>query len=699
MQIYPDTAIQQLEFDQMKGLLHGYCATDQAKTAALNLSVSTSESVIRLALQQTDEYLHLLNQQQGVAGDFSTNLKKELRLLQIEGAVFDEKQLVEVRKMLDAAFLMFKWFDTDRRTAYPGLYQLLGERKYQDEIRQLITEVVDDFGNVRDNASEALRNIRVDLTRARHALRRAFDHVLKKWQKLDYVAEIEESFLSGRRVVAIYAEHKRAVKGILHGESESRRIVFVEPEETIELNNEVFSLERDERQEIYKILKLLTAQLAAYSPDINAYYQIIGQFDFVRAKAKLALSMNASCPQLQTKPIIQLKDAYHPLLYLHNKTLHKNTVPVNLSLDANKRLMIISGPNAGGKTVTLKTVGLLQLMLQSGLLVPAHPQSSFGIFKKIMIHIGDTQSIEQNLSTYSSHLLHLKYFMEHADAHTLFFIDELGSGSDPNLGGAFAEVILQELVNKKSFGIVTTHYLNLKLMADHVPGILNAAMGFDETTMLPLYQLIIGKPGSSYTFAIAERIGLPKHLIEEAQKRVNQNHYRLDKLLNQTQQQLRIVAEKEKSLKRLIYENNELKSKLSNQLDREQHRQQVELLKQKNKINEERLVELKDLDRKLKAIIQEWRRAEDKSNAMKQIQILLFGQKQKMTITKKEKQILDQYEETGGEIETGALVRSITNRKVGVVKEVRGKQVFVQIGNLPISIRKEDLVRVVKKEQ
>jgi DNA mismatch repair protein MutS2 len=699
MQIYPDTAIQQLEFDQIQSLLLGYCKTEQAKTLAAGLTFSVHEEEIQLTLRQTEEYLNLLKQQQGVPGDFSTNLRKELRLLQIEGAVFDEKQLMEIRKMLDAAFLMFKWFDAERRTAYSALYRLLGDWKYNDDIRQLIVEVLDDMGNVRDQASDALRNIRTDLTSARHALRRAFDHVLKKWQKLDYVAEIEESFLSGRRVVAIFAEHKRAVKGILHGETDSRKIVFIEPEETIELNNEVFSLERDERQEIYRILKLLTAQLAAYAPELNAYYQIIGAFDFVYAKAKLALSMNASCPQFQPQPVIQLKDAYHPLLYLHNKTLNKNTVPVNLSLDTSKRLMIISGPNAGGKTVTLKTVGLLQLMLQSGLLIPVHPHSCFGIFKKLMIHIGDTQSIEQNLSTYSSHLLHLKYFMEHADAKTLFFIDELGSGSDPNLGGAFAEVILQELVNKKSFGIVTTHYLNLKLMADHVPGILNAAMGFDESTMLPLYQLIIGKPGSSYTFAIAERIGLPKRLIEEAKNRVNQNHYRLDKLLNQTQQQLRAIAEKEKSLKRLIHENNEIKSKLSNDLKREQHLQQIELLKQKNRVSEQKLVELKDLDRRIKAIIQEWRRAEDKSKAMKQIQILLFGQKQKMTITKKEKQLLDQYEETGGEIVPGAFVRSITNRKVGTVKEVRGKQVFVQIGNLPIMMKKEDLVRVVKKEE
>ncbi len=699
MRIYPDTALQQLEFEQIKTLLTGYCGTDQSREQSRALSISIKKDEILLALQQTDEYLHLLKQQQTIPGDFGTNLTKELRLLEISGGVCSEGALMELRRMLEATAQLFRWFTIERRQAFRALYSLVGALQYEEKILELITGVLDDSGNIKDHASAALRNIRADLHTGRHSLRRAFDHILKKLQRQGYVAEIEESFLSGRRVVAIFAEHKRAVKGILHGETESRRIVFIEPEETIELNNEVFSLERDERQEIYRILQKLTAELSIYAPQLKAYYRLIGSIDFVRAKARLALSMQACIPELTDDKGIHLKEAFHPILLLQNKKSEKTTIPLNLSLNPKNHLLIISGPNAGGKTVTLKTIGLLQIMVQSGLLVPVHEQSSFSIFRQLMIHIGDTQSIEQNLSTYSSHLIHMKYFMEQADADTLFFIDELGSGSDPNLGGAFAEVILKELTDKKAFGIVTTHYLNLKLMADHTPGILNAAMAFDEQTMLPQYHLMVGKPGSSYTFAIAERIGLPKKLTEAARKIINQNHYRLDQLLNKTEQQLQKISEKEKRLNHLIQENINLHQKLDVELNKEKHRQQIELLKHKNIEQDRKWVELKDLERKIKAVIHEWKRAEDKSKAMQQIQILLFGQKQKFTITKKEKEMLEQYETSALEIVPGALVRSNTNRKIGTVKEIRGKQVFVQIGNLPIMMKKEDLVRVVKKEE
>jgi DNA mismatch repair protein MutS2 len=699
MRIYPETALHQLEFEQIKSILHGYCGTDESRERAKGLSISIDKDAILLALRQTDEYLQLLKHQQSVPGDFGTNLSKEIRMLEIPGAVCSERDLMEIRKLLDATGLLFKWFTVERKQAYRNLYALIGELSYEEGIVRLINDVLDESGQVRDHASTTLRNIRADLHTSRHALRRAFDQILRKLQKQGYVAEIEESYLNGRRVIAIFSEHKRAVKGILHGETDSRRIVFIEPEETIELNNAVFSLERDERQEIYRILKSLTADLSKYAHVIKAYYVLIGHMDFIRAKAKLAQSIQACLPQITDEKSIHLKEAYHPLLLLQNKASNKPTIPLNLSLHHKYHLLIISGPNAGGKTVTLKTIGLLQIMVQAGLLVPVHEHSSFYIFKQLMIHIGDTQSIEQNLSTYSSHLLHMKYFMEHADANTLFFIDELGSGSDPNLGGAFAEVILKELSEKKSFGIVTTHYLNLKLMADHTPGILNAAMGFDEETMLPQYKLIVGKPGSSYTFAIAERIGLSKRLTDAAKQLINQNHYRLDHLLNKTQQQLDKISEKEKTLHRLIQENKTLQHRLENELNREQHRQQIEILKHKNKAQEQKWVELKDLERKIKAILHEWKRAEDKNKAIQQMQVLLYGQKQKNQPTKKERLILDQYEETGGEIEIGNEVRSIHNRKVGIVKEIRGKQVLVQIGNLPISIKKEDLVRVVKKKE
>jgi len=385
------------------------------------------------------------------------------------------------------------------------------------------------------------------------------------------------------------------------------------------------------------------------------------------------------------------------LLLLYNRKNKKPTIPTNITLDDKKRILVISGPNAGGKTVTLKTIGLLQLMVQSGLLVPVHADSVFGIFKQIMIHIGDTQSIEYDLSTYSSHLLHMKHFMETANGRTLFFIDELGSGSDPNLGGAFAEVILQELVKKHSLGIVTTHYLNLKVMANHTPGIINGAMSFDEMSLMPLYKLIIGKPGSSYTFAIAERIGLDKKLIDRARSLVDEDHFRLDKLLNTAESDLRQIEKKEKELHRLLKENEQLKKEMEKVLNKEKHEQQVELLKQQNKVTEDRIAYLKDMDRKLKAIVQEWKRSDNKQEVMKQINALLFNQKQKQVAEKKDKKLNEKFLEVGGSIKPGDKVKMIKNRQVGIVKELRGKNAVVQLGAIPITISLNDLVVVVDK--
>src|SRR6185369_5905688 len=447
-------------------------------------------------------------------------------------------------------------------------------------IINMIDEIVDEQGQVKDSASHDLRNIRMSLYRKRNELRRIFERIVSKLNKQGYLAEIEESFMNGRRVVAAFAEQKRMVKGILHGESDTRRTVFIEPEETIGLNNDIFSLENEERKEVYRILRELTKDLSKYEPLLSAWHTITGEYDFIRAKAKLAVEMRGEYPLLTDKSHLQLAEAYHPLLFLYNKKLNKTTIPVTITLDETNRILVISGPNAGGKTVTMKTVGLLQMMVQAGLLVPVNPSSEFGIFKQLMIHIGDTQSLEFELSTYSSHLLNMKYFMENANGRTLFFIDELGSGSDPNLGGAFAEVILEELVKKHSYGIVTTHYLNLKVMANKTPGIINGAMAFDEKNLMPQYKLNIGKPGSSYTFAIAERIGLDRPLIDRARKMVDEEHFRLDKLLNRTEQDLHNLEKKEKELHQLLQENEKLKKEMKHTMDREKHDQQLQILQE-----------------------------------------------------------------------------------------------------------------------
>jgi len=384
-------------------------------------------------------------------------------------------------------------------------------------------------------------------------------------------------------------------------------------------------------------------------------------------------------------------------LYLYNQRTKKPTIPVTVTLDDSSRILVISGPNAGGKTVTLKTVGLLQIMVQSGLLVPVHPSSEFGIFKQLMIHIGDTQNLEFELSTYSSHLLHMKYFIENANGRTLFFIDELGSGSDPNLGGAFAEVILEELSRKHAVGIVTTHYLNLKVMANKTPGIINGAMAFDEKSLLPLYKLMVGKPGSSYTFSIAERIGLDKHLIKRARNMVDEDHFRLDKLLNRAEQDLRNMEKKEKELHHLVKENERLKKEMQLVIDREKHQQQVELLKHQNKINEDRINYLKDMERKLKQVVIEWKKEDNKQKVIKQLESLLFRKNEQKTVNKLQKKIESKYNEVGGDIKEGDKVKMKRNHQVGEVLELRGKRAVVKIGLLPMQVEIKDLVVVKEK--
>jgi DNA mismatch repair protein MutS2 len=698
MKLYPESASVQLEFDKIKNLLTEKCRTEYAKAKASDLRIHTRKEFIELQLKQSHEYKQLVQNGIHFPNDYVLNLSRELKLLSIQGSMLVGEELVSLRKLVMSIDAIFRWFDAERRSVYTALAEVISGTYYEKIILKMINDVVDDNGNVKDNASDELQSIRMNLYRKRNELRRVFDRIISKLNKQGYLAEIEESFMNGRRVVAVFAEQKRTVKGILHGESDSRRTSFIEPEETIELNNQLYELENEERKEVYRILKDLTKQLSVYASLLSTYYNIIGEFDFVRGKALFASDIQGEYPVVTDKANVHLVKAFHPLLYLYNQRSQKPTIPVDLTLDEKNRILVISGPNAGGKTVTLKTVGLLQMMVQSGLLVPVNPSSQFGIFKQLMIHIGDTQSIEFELSTYSSHLLAMKHFMENASGKTLFFIDELGSGSDPNLGGSFAEVILDELARKHALGIVTTHYLNLKVMANKTAGIINGAMAFDEKRLQPLYKLIVGKPGSSYTFSIAERIGMGKRLIEKARKLVDEEHFRLDKLLNRTEQDLHKVQEKEKDLHQLLKENERLKKEMQQVMDREKHQQQVELLKQQNKISEERIAYLKDMERKLRQIVIEWKKAEDKNKIVKQIAALLFKKNEQKAVSKKQKQIDSKYEEVNGEIKVGDKVKMKRNLQVGQVLELRGKKAVVKIGLLPMQIDLNDLSLVKEKE-
>ncbi|MBY0481229.1 MAG: DNA mismatch repair protein MutS [Chitinophagaceae bacterium] len=699
MRLYPESATVQLEFDKVKALLKALCNTDYARLKAENLRIHTKREYIELELKQTNEFKNISLLQQYFPNDFSLNLSKDIKLLGIPGALLGGEQWMPIRRLTENTGSIFRWFDNERRQAFPALAKVIEGTYYEKLILEWIDEVLDESGVVKDNASADLQKIRMNLFRKRNELRRMFEKVISKLAKAGYTADIDESFSNGRRVVAVFSEHKRQVKGILHGESDSRKTAFIEPEETIELNNDVFNIEHEETREVQRILRALTARMAVYAPLLSSYLTVAGEYDFIRGKARLALDMNGQYPNVVDKAHIHLIDAYHPLLYLYHKTSGKKTIPVTLTLDDKNRILVISGPNAGGKTVTMKTIGLNQLMLQSGLLVPVSALSTMGIFKQLFIHIGDTQSIEFELSTYSSHLMHMKYFIEIANGKTLFFIDELGSGSDPSLGGAFAEVIMEELCKRHSFGVVTTHYLNLKVMANHTPGILNAAMQFDEVNLQPMYRLIVGKPGSSYTFAIAERIGLSPKLINRARQLVDEDHFKLDKLLNRTEQDLQHLDKEKKQLNKLLRENEQLKKEMEQVLQKEKHEQQVELLKQQNKIAEERIAYLKDMERKLKQIVLDWKKSENKNEVVKNLQNLLFKQKETIVVNKLAKKVDLKYKELNRSIEVGSLVKSKKNYQVGEVKEIRGKRAIVQIGLLPMNVDLADLITVEKIEE
>lgn len=703
MKFFPGSALVQLEYEKVKALLALHCRTEYAKTKAENLRLHTKKEFIETELQQVNEFKLLLQSGQHFPNEFVHNLNKEIKLIGIPGAVLNGEQFLLIRRLAENTNNIFRWFDNERRLVFPALATVLQDVYYEKAINQLIDETLDENGEVKDSASDELANIRISLYRKRNELRRVFDRIVSKLNKQGYLADIEESFLNGRRVLAVFAEQKRMIKGILHGESDSRKTSFIEPEETTELNNAVFSLENDENKEVYRILRNLTQQLSGYALLLKSYLHIAGEYDFCRAKAKFAMEYNGNQPKITDKALVHLIQAYHPLLYLYNKNNQseegkiKPTIPVDISLHDKQRILVISGPNAGGKTVTLKTVGLLQLMMQSGLLVPVHADSMMGIFKQLMIHIGDTQSLEFELSTYSSHLKNMKHFMENANGKTLFFIDELGSGSDPNLGGAFAEVIMEELAYKHSIGIVTTHYLNLKVMANKVPGIINGAMQFDEKNLLPLYKLVTGKPGSSYTFSIAERIGLEKRLIDKARKLVNDDHFTLDKLLNRTEQDLQDIDKEKLQLSKLLKENERLKKEMQHVLDKETHKQEMERLKLQNSIAADKIIYLKDMERRLKAMVIEWRKTDDKDKVIKMIHALLFKQKETFKNEKQHKKINEKFEEISGEFKIGLKAKMKQNRQVGIIKEIKGKKAVLQVGVMPITVALSDLVLVKDK--
>jgi DNA mismatch repair protein MutS2 len=584
----------------------------------------------------------------------------------------------------------------EKKEAFPVLFEKIHRFSYLHELIEEIENVFDKEGQVKDGASPTLQQIRLALLENRKTSDRIYRNHIQRLSKSGQLADIEESYINGRRVLAVLAEFKREIKGMIHDHSASGKITFIEPNNAIELNNEKLDLEDAEKKEIYTILKALTGLIQPYRHQIQEHLQNLISFDVICAKAKLGKILQATLPQIQEEePVIHLINAYHPVLWLQNQEAGLNTVPVNCKLDEINRILVISGPNAGGKSIALKTIGLFQLMLQCGLLLPTSAKSSFVIKETLLGDIGDNQSIEDGLSTYSSRLIKMKYFLEHAGPKALFLIDEFGTGSDPDMGGALAEIILNKLNASKAQGVVTTHFTNLKLLANQEEGIFNGCMLFNSRTLKPLYQLQIGEPGSSFTFEVASKIGLPENIIEEARQKISAERIQMDKLLHQLQQekntQIRLKRDLIKQMGKATAEKREFRE-LNDQLE--------DKIAKTNEQKEEKQ-KLMEFGRKLMSLTQEWTQNKNKKEVIHKF-VKLAGYEQQKKKLQEEFERSETFRqikisEVKEKIQVGSAVRMLKSRETGIVFQMDEKKAVVRFGRVDIQVGLEKLEVVAEK--
>ncbi|MBT8245906.1 MAG: DNA mismatch repair protein MutS [Winogradskyella sp.] len=547
MNIHQKT-LDDLEFSTVQLQLSEHCITNLGKDAALKILPFSSAKILKRELVYTNEYLSSFDSDNRIPNHGFEALTKEIKLLEIENTYLEVPNLQKIVSTSLTVNTILKFLKKFKEY-YINLYELSAPIEHTTAIIEQVDAVVDRFGDIKDNASPALASIRKSIGQLRTKINTSFASALSKYHNLEYLDDIRESVVENKRVLAVKSMYRRKVKGAIMGGSKTGSIVYIEPETTLQYSRELNNLVYEEQEEVIKILKELTGYIRLFLPLLNQYQNFLIQIDVISAKAKYAQSMNAILPEISDEHKIHLRDAYHPLLYLTNKEKGKKTFPQTISLEDGARIIVISGPNAGGKSITLKTVGLLQVMLQSGLLVPVHERSTMCLFDRVLSDIGDNQSIENHLSTYSYRLKQMNYFLRKCNKNTLFLIDEFGTGSDPELGGSLAESFLEVFYDRKAFGIITTHYSNLKLLANELPYMRNANMLFNERTLEPIYKLVIGQAGSSFTFEVALKNGIPYSLINKAKKKIERGKVRFDATIAKLQKQRSRLEKTEQSLK------------------------------------------------------------------------------------------------------------------------------------------------------
>jgi DNA mismatch repair protein MutS2 len=543
-----EKTINDLQFPTILETLSSICNTDIGKQKALEIKPFKGKEELMDSLMQTSEYVSSFQNNNAIPNHGFEIINHEIKFLAIEDSFLEVgsfRKIANISITVNTLLLFLKKFEE----YYPNLNKRAIKVEYTKEIIALIEDVVDKYGEIKDNASVDLLNIRRNMNTVRGKVNQSFGIALTQYNSLGYLDDIKESFVQNRRVLAVLSMYRRKVKGSILGSSKTGSIAYIEPETTLNYSRELSNLEYEEKEEITKILKYLTDRIRPYLSLIIEYQEFLSDIDVTAAKAKYAVKINAILPTITEERRLFFKDAFHPILYLNNKENKQVTYPQTIELESNNRIIVISGPNAGGKTISLKTVGLLQLMLQSGMLIPVNERSETFLFDRILTDIGDNQSIENHLSTYSYRLKNMNYFLKKCNSKTLFLIDEFGTGSDPELGGALAEIFLEEFYNREAFGIITTHYSNLKILANELPFAMNANMLFDEKSLEPMYKLVLGQAGSSFTFEVAQKNGIPFGLINRAKKKIEGGKVRFDKTIATLQKERSKMEKTSQTLK------------------------------------------------------------------------------------------------------------------------------------------------------
>lgn len=692
-----------LEFNTIQSWVTDYAKQPTAAERLTNLQPIPNFGEIQYQLDKTYEFLQIRETGETFPQLEFEEILAEIKLIPIKNASISLDGFMRIHQASLLVNDLLHFFDK-REKEYPLLANTLENTYYTKEIVQAIEKVFDRSGNVKDDASDTLFSIRNNIKAVRNQINRNFDKEIRKLLKDNILGDTRETFINERRVLTVVSSHKRKVQGTVVGSSNTGTLTYIEPQVNVPLNNELEMLLDDERKEIFRILQILRQELSQFITLIREYQEVLTEFDFINAKTRLATALNCTRPKISDELNIELIDAIHPILWKNNSAQKKKTFPQQISLDKFSRMLVISGPNAGGKSITLKSVGLIQLMLQSGLLVPVHENSVMCFFQNIMSDIGDNQSIANELSTYSYRLKRMKQFLDVANRGTLFLIDEFGTGSDPDLGGALAESIFEAIYSKKSFGVITTHYANIKLKADKLKNARNGCMLFNTETLEPLYKLDIGQPGSSFTFEVATINGIPKELIEDAKSKLDQRKVRMDQLLNALQKEknyltrlnkehieaqenaqeaLNQYTEKKEYYDAKIKEFREkatsnegllrMGKKMKTYIDRYNTRSR------KKTINEPLMEEVR------KYLAVERTKAEEAKNALK----IKASQKKKSKPGKPQPPQEDPYKRD--KIKVGSKVKLVATKQSGTVEEADGNSITVTFGFARMKVERDKL--------